>query len=166
MNKLKTILKNEFVSGKKWYDWAFLAVGLALQVIAIIVGYLTGNPDSVGLIIAGLSGVVSVILCSQGKISFYIFAYVQLITYVCFFSIPNHLHGETVENAMYFISMIYGIYVWVKHYRKNGNNQSTEIKSRKLSWKGNVITASIFCRWNNTVLSVLKECSDVRSFRL
>lgn len=28
MSKVKALLKNEFVSGKTWFDWAFLVVGL------------------------------------------------------------------------------------------------------------------------------------------
>lgn len=144
MEKIKTLFKNEFISGKTLFDWGFLIVGLILQIIAIIIGYISGTPDSIGLIISGLTGVISVVLCSQGKISFYIFGYIQLITYVLCFSIPNHLHGETIENGMYFLSMLYGIYVWAKHYKKNTSNNSIEVKARKLTVKGNIITASIF----------------------
>ena len=62
MDKMKTVLKNEFVSGKTWFDWAFLAVGLFLQIIAIVTGFISGEPESIGLIISGLAGVVSVVL--------------------------------------------------------------------------------------------------------
>ena len=62
MDKMKTVLKNEFVSGKTWFDWAFLAVGLFLQIIAIVTGFISGEHESIGLIISGLAGVVSVVL--------------------------------------------------------------------------------------------------------
>lgn len=144
MRNIKMLLKNEFVSGKTWFDWAFLAVGLVLQVIAIIAGFIGGNPESIGLIISGLAGVISVILCSQGKISFYFFGFVQLFTYVFCFSIPNNLHGETLENGMYFITMLYGLYAWAKNYRQDVTNESIEIKARKLGVRGNIITAAVF----------------------
>ena len=144
MNNVKTILKNEFIDGKTLFDWAFLCVGIFLQVCAIVIGFVSGNPDSIGLIISGLAGVISVILCSQGKISFYLFGYVQLLTYVFCFSIPNSLHGETVENGMYFLTMLYGMRAWAKNYRRDKNTESTEIKSRKLTWRGNLVTASVF----------------------
>lgn len=144
MNKIKMALKNEFISGKTWFDWMFLMVGLALQVVAVVVGFLSGNPDSIGLIISGLAGVVSVVLCSQGKISFYLFGFVQLFTYVFCFSIPNNLHGETIENGMYFITMLYGMYVWAKHYGKNTTTESLEIHARKLGIIENIVTAGIF----------------------
>ena len=144
MSKIKTVLKNEFVSGKTWFDWMFLAVGLILQVIAIITGFISGEPESVGLIISGLAGVVSVVLCSQGKISFYLFGFVQLFTYVFCFSIPNGLHGETIENGMYFITMLYGMYAWWKRYGQNMRTESLEIHARKLGVIGNIVTAGIF----------------------
>lgn len=144
MEKIKTILKNEFLDGHTWFDWVWLALGLAFQVLGIWYGYHIGTPDSPVVIISGITGVLSVILCAQGKISFYIFGYVQLLTYVFGFSIPNNLHGETVENGMYFITMLYGLYVWFKHYGKKEDTESTEIKARKLGWKGNLITFGIF----------------------
>lgn len=144
MRSVKTLLKNEFISGKTKFDWFFLALGLVIQVIAIAAGFINGTPESVGLIISGLAGVISVILCSQGKISFYLFGFVQLFTYVFCFSIPNNLHGETLENGMYFITMLYGLYAWSKNYRQDVTNESIEIKARKLGVKGNVITAAIF----------------------
>lgn len=144
MNKVKAILKDEFIHGQTAFDWAFLAVGLLLQVVAIVAGFISGTPDSVGLIISGLAGVVSVVLCSQGKISFYIFGYVQLVTYVLCFSVPNHLHGETVENVMYFLTMLYGMYVWKKNYGKNDDTGATEIKAKKLTVKKNIAVAALF----------------------
>lgn len=144
MEKFKRVLVDEFVTGKTWFDWTFLVVGIVLQCFAIAIGFISGSPESIGMIISGLAGVISVVLCSQGKISFYLFAFVQLITYVLCFTLPNNLHGETVENGMYFITMIYGMFVWANHYNTNSINKSTEIKARKLGWVGNSIAAAIF----------------------
>lgn len=144
MYKMNKMLKEEFINGKAWFDWAFLLIGLLMQAVGVAYGFMTGTPDSVGLIISGFAGVLSVILCSQQKISFYLFGFVQLFTYVFCFTIPNALHGETIENVMYFVTMIYGIYVWMKNYRRDFTNDSIEVKARRLSVKGNVITAVIF----------------------
>ncbi len=140
----KNLLKEEFINGKKPVDWAMLAVGLAFQIFAIVLGFVNGSPDSPGLIVSGLAGVLSVVLCSQGKISMYLFGYIQLFTYVFCFAIPQHLWGEFIENIMYAVSMIIGIVIWVKNYRHNNSQKSIEIKAKKLGIKGNIITASIF----------------------
>jgi len=145
--KLKELLKNEFISGRKRIDWLFLWVWLLLQIIAIIVWFVTGQPDSIRLIISGLTWVISVVLCSQWKFSFYLFGYIQLLTYVFFFAIPNRLHGETIENAMYFVTMIYWMYIWFKNYRKDKNTESIEIKARKLKRRWWIVTIASFVLW-------------------
>ena len=142
--KFKELLKEEFINGKKPLDWAMLVVGLTLQIIGIVIGFTTGNPDSVGLIISGLTGVISVVLCSQGKISFYVFGYIQLFTYVFCFALPQHLWGEFIENIMYAVSMVIGLIIWAKNYRRREEAKTIEIKAKKLGWKGNLITAAIF----------------------
>lgn len=142
--KFKELLKEEFINGKKPIDWVMLGVGIALQILAIIIGFVSGTPDSIGLIISGLAGVISVVLCSQGKISFYLFGYIQLFTYVFCFALPQHLWGEFIENIMYAISMIIGMFIWAKNYRRKENAKTIEIKAKKLTWKGNLITAVIF----------------------
>ena len=134
--KFKEILKEELINGKKPLDWAMFVVGIALQVAGIILGFKTGNPDSIGLIISGLTGVISVVLCSQGKISFYIFGYIQLFTYVFCFALPQHLWGEFIENIMYAISMVIGLIIWIKNYRRKEQAKTIEIKAKKLSLKG------------------------------
>lgn len=142
--KFGQLLKEEFINGKGPVDWAMFAVGLALQILAIVLGFISGTPDSVGLIISGLTGVISVVLCSQGKISFYIFGYIQLFTYVFCFALPQHLWGEFIENIMYAISMVIGMIIWAKNYRRRENAKTIEIKAKKLGIKGNIITALIF----------------------
>lgn len=142
--KFGELLKEEFINGKKPLDWAMFAVGLALQILAIVIGFVTGTPDSMGLIISGLAGVISVVLCSQGKISFYVFGYIQLFTYVFCFALPQHLWGEFIENIMYAVSMVIGLVIWAKNYRRKENAKTIEIKAKKLGWKGNLITALIF----------------------
>lgn len=142
--KFGQLLKEEFINGKGPVDWAMFAVGLALQILAIVLGFISGTPDSVGLIISGLTGVISVVLCSQGKISFYIFGYIQLFTYVFCFALPQHLWGEFIENIMYAVSMVIGMIIWAKNYRRRENAKTIEIKAKKLGVKGNIITALIF----------------------
>ena len=153
----KNLLKDELLSGRTVFDWAFMCFGLILQSIGIWYGFHTGNPDSIGLIISGIAGVVSVVLCSQGKISFYIFGFIQLFTYVFCFSIPQRLHGETLENGMYFITMIYGLYVWFKNYKRDTKTESIEVKSKNLTWKGWIISLTVFAVGTIIYWQILKN---------
>ena len=78
--KINQFLKSEFMNGQTAFDWMFMASGIALQVFAVVYGLVSGTPDNMASIVSALTGVVSVVLCAQGKISFYVFAFVQLFT--------------------------------------------------------------------------------------
>lgn len=160
---LKISLKEEFVNGKSWFDWFFLGLGLFIQVAAIIYGYATGTPDNLVSIISAFAGVLSVILCAQGKISFYFFGYVQLFTYVFGIALPNHLWGEVYENGFYLITMIWGTFVWFKNYGKTQEG-SAEIKARKLNLWGWVITMGALVIGTAVLTIVLSKTNDPLPF--
>ena len=157
--KVKNALRAEFLEGKTLFSWLFLAFGILLQVFAIVYGYVTGTPDSVASIISGLTGIVSVVLCAEGKISFYAFGYVQLLTYVFGVAIPNHLYGEIWENVFYFITMIYGTYVWAKNYQKKENG-STEIISKRLNKTWGAVVYAVMVIGIGVLTVVLKNTND------
>ena len=73
--------------------------------------------DDIVSFISGIAGIISVVLCSQKKLTFYLFGFIQLGTYlvICF---RQHLWGEVAENIFYAITMIVGIYLWIKNYNK------------------------------------------------
>lgn len=152
-------LREEFINGKTWFDWCFLALGLILQIIAIIYGYVSGNPDSVSCIISGLTGIVSVVLCAEGKISFYLFGYIQLLTYVFAIAIPYHLWGEVGENIFYFVTMIIGTIIWFKNYGKD-NEDSSKVKSKLLNKKGWIISLVTLVISTIVLGIVLQNTSD------
>lgn len=138
----KFLLYSEFVAGKTAFDWIFLAAGIVLQIVAITIGFVSGTPESWLSIVSGLTGIISVVLCAQGKISFYFFGYIQLFTYVFGIAIPFALWGEVIENIFYFVTMVYGTYVWFMRYRVDKNG-SAEIKPKVLSKKGWIISVSL-----------------------
>ena len=161
---IKKVLKEEFVNGKTKFDWFFLGLGLVMQIIAIVYGYITNTPDNLVSIISSISGVLSVVLCAQGKISFYVFGFVQLFTYVFGVAIPNKLWGEAWENLFYFVTMLYGIYVWIKIYNKRSDNKSSEVKAKKLNGIGWAITIGALIVGTTILTFVLKNTQDPLPF--
>ena len=161
---VKRILKEEFINGKTKFDWFFLGLGLVMQIAAIIIGYITGTPDDIVSIISSISGVLSVILCAQGKISFYLFGFIQLFTYVFGVAIPNNLWGETWENVFYFVTMIYGIFVWIKNYNKRSDNNSVEVKAKKLNVVGWIVTMGALVIGTIILTVVLSNTQDPLPF--
>ena len=123
-NTLNNILYNEFIAGRTAYEHNFMLIGIFMQ---IIVFYITG--DSVISLISGISGIISVVLCSQKKFSFYIFGFIQLGTYM-FLAYQQRFYGELVENIFYIVTMFIGMYIWLKNF----NKKEQIVKTKKLSY--------------------------------
>lgn len=83
MGRIKNWMKEELWNGFSLFDRVFMISMLALQIIVFAI-----MPDSILSIVAGISGVISVVLCAKGKISFYFIGFVQTISYL-FFSISK-----------------------------------------------------------------------------
>lgn len=141
---IKNILKDEFITGKSVFDWLMLGIGICLQVIAIIYSIITDTFEGLGLVISNLTGVIFVILCAQGKISSYLFHLVHIITYIVFFSMPNRLWGEFIENIMYILVDFVGIYTWARLYRCQKATRTIKVKAKALGIKGNLFFAMVF----------------------
>lgn len=97
------------MKGYSLFDRVFMIVMLALQIVVFIF-----NPDSLLGIVAGISGVISVVLCAKGKISFYFIGFVQTGTYLVL-TWQNCFYGEVLENIFYLVTMVWGIFVWKKN---------------------------------------------------
>lgn len=113
MEKVKNWFLKNFWTGYSTFEKVFLASMVALQ---ILVFYLT--PDTPLNIIAGLAGVISVVLCAKGKLVFYSIGFIQTITYLVL-AWNNRFYGEVLENLFYFVTMIWGIFVWKKNMKTN-----------------------------------------------
>lgn len=126
MTKVKNWILNEFWIGYTLFEKLFMLSMLAVQIIVYCVA-----PDTVLGIIAGISGVISVVLCAKGKISFYFIGFVQTITYL-FLAWENRFYGEVLENVFYLVTMVWGIFIWKKNMSRNDDG-STEVAAKKFS---------------------------------
>ena len=87
----------------------FILFGIMTQLFT----FLSTN-DTILSLISGIAGIISVVLCSQRKISFYFWSFLQIATFVviCF---QEQLYGKIFENFFYVITMIYGLFIWNKN---------------------------------------------------
>lgn len=135
MRKLNDILYIEFIKGRNIFEHMFLLIGILLQIIT----YYITNDTAISLV-SGLTGIISVVLCSQRKISFYFFGFIQLFTYM-YLAWQQRFYGELVENIFYIITMIIGIVTWLKNYNKD----EQIVESKRLSNKElNIICSIMF----------------------
>lgn len=128
-----------------------------VMILAVLLQGLTAiwaNDDMVSFI-SGMAGIISVVLCSQKKMTFYLFGFIQLGTYLvlCF---RQHLWGEVSENIFYAITMIVGIFLWIKNY----NKEKYEVVPKELSFYARFTCCLVFIFATFIVFMVLKIYSN------
>lgn len=144
LNKLN-IFKNS-------YGLLFATLGVLIQVFAFIYTGATWLS-----LISGVTGIIAVVLCAERKMSFWIFAWIQLITYVIL-AIDQQLWGEVGENIFYAITMIAGMFIW------NKNKEGDQVKAKQLT-KNKFELIKIGCVLGIIALwCVLQQTNDTQPF--
>ena len=119
------------------YMWVLLLVQLLSFFLVYTKGVLSlgFQPTLISIVslVAGIAGVINVVLVAQGKMTNYFWGLVNTVAYI-WVSYQNHLTGEVLLNAFFFIMQFVGAYAWAK-----GNDDTTEkeaFKSRNLTMAG------------------------------
>lgn len=97
----------------------FVIIGIFTQLFTC---YIMG--DTLLSLCSGISGVISVVLCSQKKYTFYFWGVFQLVT-IMIISYQSGLYGKLVENAFYLITMFVGMLTW----KENTIDSKTQVRS-------------------------------------
>ena len=110
------------------FDW-FLIAGVTLSnlIYSLILVYTKDEPfDSMGFI-AGITGLLCVVLCAKRSIYNYLFGVINVSLYA-YISYRSGIYGDFALNAFYYFPMQFvGIYLWKKHKEKD-NPQTVESK--------------------------------------
>ena len=136
---MMTWVKNEFWNGYNKFEKIFFSAMILLQVLVYCL-----VPDSLIGMVCGISGVVCVALTAKGKISSYIFNFIQIITYmmICW---ELKLYLEFGENIFYFLTCIYGVFAWKRNMKQNDDG-TTQVEAKKFKawhWVVTIATAAI-----------------------
>lgn len=110
----------------------FVTIGILTQLITCEI-----MNDTTLAACSGIAGVISVVLCSQKKYSFYFWSILQLIT-IMIISYQTGLHGKLVENAFYLITLFIGMNIW----KENTTDNTTQV--RTMDWVDYVIFGCLF----------------------
>lgn len=144
-------IKKHFWNGYSTFEKLFLLFMVILQVVVFII-----CPDSPLNIIAGLAGVVSVVMCAKGRTMFYFVGFIQTITYLVL-AWQNKFYGEVLENLFYFVTMIWGIFLWKKNEVTNADGTEDVIAKKftpaqwVLSVVGTIIATIIMGCWLDNI---------------
>lgn len=147
------------------YDW-FLIVGVIAS--NIIYSVLSGNIDIVGSI-AGIAGVLCVVLVAKGSILNYLFGLVNVSMYA-YISYKASLYGDAGLNAMYYLPMQFiGWWQWRRRGAAISNAESegkgVQVQARRFNWKQRILLA-VSCTLTVAVFAyILKYLGDPQPFK-
>ena len=124
------------------YDW-FLIAGVIIS--NLIYTVLSGNIDVVGSI-AGIAGVLCVVLVAKGSIWNYLFGLVNVSMYA-YISYKASLYGDAGLNALYYLPMQFiGWWQWRKRGAAVSEAEAgaggTQVKARRFNWRQRIILAA------------------------
>ena len=136
---MKNWIIKTFWTGYNTFEKLFLLFMVALQVVVFCI-----MPDTPLNIMAGIAGVISVVLCAKGKVAFYFIGFVQTISYL-FLAWQNCFYGEVLENIFYLVTMVWGIFVWKKNSVQNedGTEDVAAKKFTPVQWIASIVGTAI-----------------------
>jgi nicotinamide mononucleotide transporter len=127
---MKNWLKNEFVVNWKMFDYIFLFGLLGVQLL--MTPFMIDSGMTVGwnifVLTASFLGTLATIICAKGKMSYYIWGFIQTIMFLIL-NLELKLWVESAEQLYYLITMVIGVFVW----KKNLNKNTAEIKAKKFT---------------------------------
>ena len=123
------------------YDW-FLIVGVIAS--NVIYSILSGTMDIVGSV-AGIAGVLCVVLVAKGSIWNYLFGIVNVSMYA-YISYKAALYGDAALNAFYYVPMQFiGWWQWRKRgaamSESEADGAGVQVKARRFSWRQRAVLA-------------------------
>ena len=131
-------MEKTYWADSKRYDYYFMTAGLLLQVLVYVL-----MPHETWLsLLSGCLGVCSVCLTAQGKIMTFAFGFAQVFTYT-YLCYTQRFYGEIAINGYYFVTMIYGVYVWKRRLKapEGSSSGSGVVTPRSLSRRTILIIA-------------------------
>lgn len=123
------------------YDWFLIAGVIASNVIYSV---MTGTLDMVGSL-AGITGVLCVVLVAKGSIWNYLFGLVNVSLYA-YISYKASLYGDAVLNAFYYVPMQFiGYWQWRKRgaavSQAEADGKGVQVKARRFTWGQRILLA-------------------------
>lgn len=118
------------------FDW-FLITGIVTM--NIVYSVVAGEFDVLGSV-AGISGVICVVLVARGNILNYIFGIINVSLYA-WISFKAELYGDAVLNALYYFPMQFiGWFIWIT---KRESAESVTVVAKRLNMKQRTLLATV-----------------------
>lgn len=139
--------------GKRLYLLALVAIQLVSFFIVFSNGHFGIHADTTTIgnvsLLASVTGVFSVVLVANGRITNYFWGIVNSAAYI-YVSFDSHLYGEVYLNLLFIAMDIVGIYQWTKAElnKKAGDAGDEKVIARSMSIRGWIMmTVALVVGW-------------------
>ena len=147
------------------YDW-FLISGVIVS--NVVYSLMTGTLDVLGSL-AGITGVLCVVLVAKGSIWNYLFGLVNVSLYA-YISYKASLYGDAGLNALYYLPMQFiGWWQWRKRgaavSKAEADENGVQVKARRFNWRQRAVLAFSCTAAVVAMGFVLKDLGDTQPFK-
>ena len=147
------------------YDW-FLIEGVIVS--NVVYSLMTGTLDVLGSL-AGITGVLCVVLVAKGSIWNYLFGLVNVSLYA-YISYKASLYGDAGLNALYYLPMQFiGWWQWRKRgaavSKAEADENGVQVKARRFNWRQRAVLAFSCTAAVVAMGFVLKDLGDPQPFK-
>ena len=147
------MIKFDKINTLKPFDW-FLILGVVASNIMHMI--LTGSFDIMGSL-AGITGVVCVVLVAKGNIFKYLFGLINVSLYAII-SFKAELYGDAALNALYYLPMQFvGWMLWLK---KRESEVSVTVVGKRLNLRERLVLSVVSLSLVLIVAFILKIAGD------
>ena len=155
-------MKNKVLS---LYDW-FLIVGVIVS--NALYSLMTSSLDVIGSL-AGITGVLCVVLVAKGSIWNYLFGLVNVSLYA-YISYKASLYGDAGLNALYYLPMQFvGWWQWRKRgaavSQSEAGGKGVQVRARRFNWKQRIVLAFGCTAAVVAIGFVLRHIGDPQPFK-
>lgn len=130
--ELIVICWNDLFAKRSLFGWLYLII---LSAIPAIFEFTKSGPiDTLGLW-TSITGIVCVILVTEGRASNYFFGLINSIVYLIM-ALQNGFYGEVITTLYFLVSQPIGLYLWLSSFANHEEKQEETFQAKRLDFKG------------------------------
>ena len=130
--ELIVICWNDLFAKRSLFGWLYLII---LSAIPAVFEFTKSGPiDTLGLW-TSITGIVCVILVTEGRASNYFFGLINSIVYLIM-ALQSGFYGEVITTLYFLVSQPIGLYLWLSSFANHEEKQEETFQAKRLDFKG------------------------------
>lgn len=130
--ELIVICWNDLFAKRSLFGWLYLII---LSAIPVVFEFTKSGPiDTLGLW-TSITGIVCVILVTEGRASNYFFGLINSVVYLIM-ALQSGFYGEVITTLYFLVSQPIGLYLWLSSFANHEEKQEETFQAKRLDFKG------------------------------